>query len=91
MAGPKPQDVYQGYNASPSGIADTDSPAGRGPRFEVQANPSDFGANVGQALEQAGKTGEQLGDQASNIATHYAEMASQAHADDIISCYRKNI
>jgi len=85
MAGPKPQDVYQGYNASPSGIADTDSPAGRGPRFDAHANPDDFGAQVGGALQGAGKVGEQLGDEASDIATHYAEMASQAHADDIIS------
>jgi hypothetical protein len=91
MAGPKPQDVYQGYNASPSGIADTDSPAGRGPRFEVQANPNDFGANVGQALEQAGKTGEQLGDEASDLATHFAQMYADSSARDGVTNASKEL
>ena len=83
MAGPQPQNLYTPFNASPSGVPETDSP--RNGRFDVRANPDDFGGQIGGALQQAGKTVEQAGTDAWQLATHYAEMASTAKGDDIIA------
>jgi len=85
MAGPKPDISYQGYNPSPSGIAETDSPAGRGPRFDVHANPEEMGGSVAQGLEKFGAGAEQASDKASELAITYGRMATEANANDVIA------
>ena len=77
---PKPDTSYTPYNASPQGIPETESP--RFGRFDVQATPGAFGGQIGQAEQQAGKVGEQLGDEASQIATHFAEMTTNSMAEN---------
>jgi len=59
-------DTYQAFNAAPQGIAETESP--RFGQFETHATPEAFGGQIGQAEQQAGKTGEQLGKDATEIA-----------------------
>ena len=51
MAGPKPNDPYTPYDASPSGMADM--PSGNDYR-NVQVSPNAFGAQIGQATEKLG-------------------------------------
>lgn len=50
--------------------------------LSVRAQPQ---TEVGQALQQAGKTGQQLGGEAIDLATHYAKMATEAKANDVIA------
>lgn len=77
MPGAAPQIPYQGYDASPSGIPETDSPAGRGPKLDVRANPEDMGAAIGQGLQKFGAEGEKTADQASQLALQYQGMLNE--------------
>ena len=78
MAGPTPISVpYQPYDASPSGIPETDSPAGRGPKLDVRANPEDMGSAIGQGLQKFGAEGERAGNDASQLALQYQGMLNE--------------
>lgn len=76
MAGPRPDDNYNPTN--------TVAPAGGMPSdyLNVRANPNTFGAQVGGALEQTGKTLGGLGDEAMGIAIQRQGMINETLATD---------
>lgn len=53
----KPNVDYSPYNASPAGVPETET---RGDYLNVQATPNDMGAQIGGALSDAGKEGQNL-------------------------------
>lgn len=61
----KPNVDYQPFNASPEGIPETRT---RGDYLEVHATPNQMGGQVGAALQNLGKTGEQLGSAENELA-----------------------
>ena len=67
-------------DANPYGTSQGVTPAEGVPNDELRthASPEDFGGQVGAAVSKLGDTGVDIGQ-------HYAQMAAQAHADDIIS------
>lgn len=75
------EDAYGSYGSVGNSVADT--PAG-GP-VNVRANPDDFGAQVGGAMQNYGSEEEKSGNEGMDLATHYAEMATNAKASDIIA------
>ena len=78
----RPQDNYQGYNASPTGIAETQTPYDY---MNVRANSEDFGGQIGQAMQNAGGQAQKVGGEVNDLAMHYQELAAHAQANDVIA------
>lgn len=72
MAGqPKSESAYGSYGSVPNASPNI----GATPNLSVRATPQEFGAQVGQAVEGAGKEGFE-------IANKFATMATEARAND---------
>ena len=67
----KPNDDYGSFGSVPTIQSQGDSNA----RENIQASPADFGAQVGEAVSNAGAEGEQL-------SLHFAQMATEAKVND---------
>lgn len=74
----KAQDLYGTFGSVP-----TQSAGGGGATpLSVRANPEQFGAGIGAATEQLGSTAEKVGAQGLDVATHFAQMATEAKVND---------
>lgn len=74
----KPQDLYGTFGSVP-----TQSAGGGGATpLSVRANPEEFGGGIGAAVEQLGNTGTKVGGEALDVATHFAQMATEAKVND---------
>lgn len=74
----KPNDIYGTYGSVP-----TVSPEGGGARpLDIRATPDDFGAQVGAANEKSGARTEQFGRNVTELATHFAQEATEAKVND---------
>lgn len=71
------------YNPAPT----VDATGGGGTPMGVRATPDDFGGQIGGALQQAGKTGEQLGNQATDIALQQQGMINETMATNAETQY----
>lgn len=78
MPGAPPSSFYQGYNPSPAGVPEVDSPHNE--RLNLHANPEEFGAGIGQAEEHAGRQIGQVAEEASQLALKYQGMLNETYA-----------
>lgn len=76
---PKPGNYYDSVNSVAPEIRTSDD------YLNVRATPDNMGAAVGGALQRAGAIGEETGNKVMQVATHYAEMATEAKANDVIA------
>lgn len=75
------EDAYGTYGSVANSVSDT--PAGG--TVGVRATGDDFGSQVGDAMQNAGSVEEKSGADQMQLATHYAEIATNAKANDIIA------
>lgn len=77
MAGPKPTDQYNPVaTVAPETSTQNDT-------FSVHATPEDMGAQVGQAIQKAGATTQELGQQSSELGISLQRMATEAKVSDM--------
>lgn len=67
------------YNPVPSVAPETQQPSDYN---RTEATPADFGSQVGGALQQAGQTGQKLGDEATDVALQQQGMINQSLAQN---------
>ena len=72
---------YNPAPPAPSGQVDVNG-SGAQP-FRVEANPNDFGAQVGGALEKSGEQLQETGAKAMDFATEAATIATETKANDV--------
>ena len=75
---PKPDINYTGYNQQASAVPDTEMP--RRDEFSLHANPEDFGAQVGGALQKLGATGEKVGTELTDTAIRQQTVLNESLA-----------
>lgn len=78
MPGPTPSSFYQGYNSSPAGVPEVDSPHDE--RLNLHANPEEFGSGIGQAEEHAGREIGQVGEEESQLALKYQGQLNETYS-----------
>lgn len=74
----KPQDLYGTFGSVPNQSAG----GGGATPFQVRANPEQFGGGIGAAVEQLGNTTNKVGTEGINVATQFAQMATEAKVND---------
>lgn len=75
---PKPQNEY---NPIPS----VDPSGGGGNQLSMRATPEDFGSEIAQAEQKLGAVGQKVGEEGIDLATKFAQEASEAKANDLIA------
>lgn len=75
----RPANDYQPFNQTGSTVAETASPSDY---LSVHATPEDFGSQVGNALQGAGKQVQQVGAEAGQIAEQFGRMATESRVND---------
>lgn len=74
----KPNDVYGTYGSVPT----VPSEGGGARLLDTRASPDDFGGQVGDAVSKAGARTEQFGSSVTELATRFAQEATEAKVND---------
>lgn len=74
----KPNDVYGTYGSVPT----VPSEGGGAKLLDTRASPDAFGGQIGEAISKSGARTEQFGSNVMELATHFAQEATEAKVND---------
>lgn len=66
-------------------VSDVSAQGGGASEAGFRASAQQMGGGTAEALEHLGDTGQHVAEEQMDMATHYAQMASEAHVNDIIA------